>query len=859
MKKLLVVLLFSCPIVSYAQFVDDFSDGDFLNNPTWIGDDSVFVVVDEGGNNMLRSNKQIASTKFYLSTASTQLNEGQWEFFTRLAFNTSGTNYVDYFLTSTESNLLSSTANGYFVRVGNTQDEISLYKKVGTVATKLIDGVDGVTNSSNNQLKIKVIRTSNNEWTLERQKIGTDLNYVQEGSVIDNEITSSNFFGIAITQSTASFFQKHFFDDFYVGPIIFDTQAPILVSANANGTNELNVLFDEVVTAVSSENSANYSISPNLTILSAERDAINLSMVKLTLVDNIQNGVNYTLTTNNIADNSGNVSGTQSTNFMVVVAETPEVGDIVINEFMCNPLPSVGLPEREFVEIYNRSNKFFNIQGWKLGDNASDGTIQAGWIYPGEYKVLCGTSSVPFFPGSIGVTSIPIFNVTGDDVVIKDANGNILDKLTYTNNWYKDDLKKNGGYTLELINPFHPCSDESNWRASNHELGGTPGEINSVFDDTPDTSLPEIKELTTTSPNLLKVEFNKGMDSMSMLNAESTFSPNLTVFEQIVVSKNALQITFNENLVGSQTYQITLPSISDCWLNTTALTGEFALPEKANFGDVVVNEILFNVFTGGSDFVELRNNSNKIINLNGWKIANFKDTITNVKIINQNYILEPNEYVVLTANPQFQLNNYPYSAPIEKFITITLPGLNNDSSTVFLIQDDDLLIDKVSYTDKWHFQLISDKKGKSLERADPFGASNDPKNWHTAAESVGYATPGIENSQYYPGLTTGDISLTSEIISPDGDGIDDLLQINYTMQSSEMVASITIYDERGRIIKDLVKNEYLGLSGSVIWDGITNSNQKASIGSYVLIFEAYHISSGDVFSKKKAFVVAGQL
>jgi hypothetical protein len=80
-----------------------------------------------------------------------------------------------------------------------------------------------------------------------------------------------------------------------------------------------------------------------------------------------------------------------------------------------------------------------------------------------------------------GVTSFPSLNNAGDDVVLKDSNGNEIDKLTYTDDWYQDLIKKSGGYSLELINPNDPCSDASNWIASTSSSGGTPGFQNSVY------------------------------------------------------------------------------------------------------------------------------------------------------------------------------------------------------------------------------------------------------------------------------------------------------------------------------------------------------------------------------------------
>jgi hypothetical protein len=244
MKQIFAIITIFISVLSFAQIQEDFSDNDFTSNPTWLGDDSVFVVADDGGNLKLRSNKIIASSTFYLATANSLFTNTQWEFALRLAFNTSSTNFVDVYLTADQSNLMAADLNGYFVRVGGTADEICLYKNINGSITKIIDGLDGATNAgSNNNLKIKVVCSASNNWTLERDNSGTGNSYISEGTVNDNSINSSSFFGIKITQSTASFFQKHFLDDVYVGPIILDETPPSIVSATVIDANNVDIFF----------------------------------------------------------------------------------------------------------------------------------------------------------------------------------------------------------------------------------------------------------------------------------------------------------------------------------------------------------------------------------------------------------------------------------------------------------------------------------------------------------------------------------------------------------------------------------------------------------------------------------------
>jgi len=272
---------------------------------------------------------------------------------------------------------------------------------------------------------------------------------------------------------------------------------------------------------------------------------------------------------------------------------------------------------------------------------------------------------------------------------------------------------------------------------------------------------------------------------------------------------------------------------------------------------------MFDPLTGGSDWIELYNNSDKLIDLFEWQLAKLSDgVIANNDMIEQHYLLQPRDYVVLTENISQITQNYP-SSVLGKFIETNVPSYNNDSSSVYLLDNQifppNNVMDKVSYQDDWHFKLLDATKGKSLERLDPNGISDDKNNWHTAAEAIGFATPGGENSQLNPAVSNGTFSFTSETISPDNDGMEDVLQINYEMEEAGYIGNFTIYDDRGRKIATVFQSELLASRGTFTWDGVRDDNTKASLGQYVALFEAFNVDGGAVFSKKKAFVVAGRL
>jgi hypothetical protein len=166
--------------------------------------------------------------------------------------------------------------------------------------------------------------------------------------------------------------------------------------------------------------------------------------------------------------------------------------------------------------------------------------------------------------------------------------------------------------------------------------------------------------------------------------------------------------------------------------------------------------------------------------------------------------------------------------------------------------------DRFSYSDAMHFQLLQSFSGVSLERMDFNRPTNDAGNWHSAAENVGYATPGYVNSQFYPNEISGEeLTLGYDLFSPDNDGYQDVINFNYKFSEPGYVANATVFDAKGRIIKRLVKSELLGAEGTFTWDGLNEQTEKAAIGIYVLYFEYFNLA-GETRKIKKSFVLAGK-
>lgn len=862
MKQFFLLLFLCIGQQVVAQFTDNFSDDNFTENPTWNGETDKFIVNVES---QLQLFAPAVTDDAYLSTESGAIENASWEFFVRLNFNPSSSNYTRVYLTSDNENL-KGALNGYFVYIGGTADKISLFRQTGTVRTEIITGVSGSVNVSNVQVKIRVMRDDIGNWTLERDTALTN-EFVTEGSIFDNTHFQSSYFGV-YCDYTQTRSQHFYFDDFIVtGDPYIDSEAPIFQELSITANNQLTLQFNENL-GVLSENVLNFSVNngvgnPETAVI----NSLNTTQIMLTFEDNFADNTNYILSVSNVSDPTGNVTPDFTEPFYYFELSIPEFGEIRINEVMANETPSVGMPLTEYVELFNTTTKTFNLSGYKLCNDNSCGTIQSSTLPPNAYLIITPTSGLTLFTdfgiNAINATSFPGLKNGGDEVILMNpTQTEIIDLMSYTTASYQDPSKSGGGYSLELINPFNPCLGNDNWRATESVVGGTPGALNSIFDDSPDITPPSLVSAFLTSPNTLQLTFNELIENSDLQNLEFSMT---TAFEidNIVVNgtySNQVILTFEDDFQTNVVYSFSISNLSDCSGNVANINGTFVLTDLAETGDIVVNEILFNPLTGGSDYVELYNNSDKFINLKDWNMASLSNGApANYRIISsQNLIFEPHTYLALTVD-SVQVKQTYVNHGFGRFVYCNLPTYANSNGNVLLISPADSVIDWVSYEEKWHFTLISDKKGKSLERINPNGPSNSPDNWQTASENSGWGTPGMQNSQYMNPQAQGQFSVAPSVISPDNDGFDDFAILSFELPEPGMVGSIKIFDENGRPVRELVNNYFFDQSGELKWDGLDDNGTKCRVGRYLILFEVYSTQTGTTLAFKKVVVVATKL
>ena len=868
MKKIILFLFFA-PLLTLAQVTDNFSDGDFTQNPVWSGDNANFLIT----NFELQSNgPNAAGSKIYLSTANTMIDQTEWSFLIDLKFNPTSTTFARVYLAS-NSNDLKGSLNGYFVQIGNTNDDfITFYKQTGTTTTLLFTGVTSL-GSGNIKVRVKVTRDNAGNWQLFSDKTGGS-NYTSEGaSVNDNTYYTSDYMGVYFEYSTASRYNLYYFDDFSVGPIVVDNTPPQIESINTVNATSIEVMFDESVDQTSVENI--YDFNVNLGIgnpVSAVRDASDYRKVVLNFSSSFIVGAVYSLTAFNIKDIAGNTLINQTMGFVYFV---PQLNDIVFNELMIDPSPPVGLPEYEYIELYNNTNASINLQGWKLKYGTTEKILPLAVIPADSFIVLTSPSAFPFLSTYGNVISIDGLSTTaltnsGTTLLLSDASNNVIQALNYSDTWYQDNNKADGGWSLELIDAQNPCGGMSNWRASKDITGGTPGRRNSVKGSNIDVIRPEVIRAGIIDSVTIEVFFSEPMLSSSLNNLTSYSIDNNMGYPILMLPQspmfNAVILKLPSQIQALTKYKLTIDNqLSDCVGNLISDKNfaYFGIPQKAMANDIVINELLADPPTGGEDYVEIYNRSSKIIDLKDLRLTS-KDTIINelisVKVISDgSYLIFPEDYVVLTTSAASVLHFYNTPNPQNIINMASMPAFNISDGIVVLADNANTEIDLFSYNETMHYPLLTSTKGVSLERIDFNRPTSDHTNWHSAAETVGFGTPAYKNSQF-GNVEIGEdpISLTPDIFSPDNDGHNDVLNITYKFSQPGYVANIKIFDANGRQARYLIKNELLGVDGVFSWDGITDDNLKATIGIYIVYFEVFDLN-GKVKSYKKTTVLGGKL
>ncbi len=546
------------------------------------------------------------------------------------------------------------------------------------------------------------------------------------------------------------------------------------------------------------------------------------------------------------------------------IASAQNANDIIISEIMADPTPAAGLPEKEYLELYNRTENDVNLLNFRLFYNNNSVILPNFILKAHSYALVTSkinTASFANIAKVIPVNSLSLLN-SGALLILKNPKNKTIFSVNYSDKWY--DSEKNQGYSLEMIDLKYPCVESGNWTSSLDVKHGSPGQENSVNASNPDFSPPSVTRFEIPSDTQLKLFFSEKIDSLSAINALAySIDNSLTIRNISIESPNNIQviINFKETFQTDKLYTLSMKNIADCSGNVLEKESiSFGKVLPANLGDVVINEILFNPPSNVGDFVEIYNQSAHLISLKDWSLTNTENTTdkNSYKIITTtDFILKPRQFLVLCKDAKGIKDYYSHGSNEDFLEFASLPSFPDDSGSVILVDNQKKVFDYFHYTEKMHHPMLDNVEGVSLEKVDYRLPSSESNNWQSGAASYHFASPGLANSQAKLDITEAIFEIKPEIFSPDGDNQNETTTIQFKLNQNGYFANISVYDMNGNIITKIADNQLLANDDKIIWDGTNATKNLVSAGYYIILAELFN-SQGDQIKFKGKVVVSSK-
>ncbi|TVR84135.1 MAG: hypothetical protein EA409_01555 [Saprospirales bacterium] len=852
MKKAAVFMIsIFLPLVLIGQIVDRFDRGELTGGAIdWQGNTENFII--NAQNELQLNDNQAGESSIFFSYQPD--NSLQWDLYFRMEFNPSVTNRLRIFLVADDEDLFQG--NAFYLDIGENgnNDPIYFIKQTDGSGEILAAMQSGAVAFDPAVARVRVIYDGNENWELQADYQGDSL--FEDRIIVENQPIeiSEGYFGLhcSYTVTRATLF---FFNDLRIGKPIPDTTGPQLLEIIPLMPNSIELVFDKLLDLDSASDTEKYSVSG----IGSPSEVFPVSdpgsRLELFFDDELENGAEYLLEINEILDLRGNASDISS-EFVFVIPEIPLPGDIVINEIHSLPSSTTLIPEVKYVELFNSSDKFLQLGGLRFSDRTRTVTFNQGMLAPGEFLIICDISDVSHlesFGRVVGFSGFPIINNTSDDIRLEGQTGDILFSVGYRSDWFDDPLRGSGGYSLELINPFINCQSRVNWRLSEDVSGGSPGRANSVLNENFSPGIPELMFGTYSDAGNLGLHFSVELDRNILSQPpELTLSPAELNYELAFdpLTPNVLEWLFDPQPETGILYEIELQQMRSCGLdiNQGVDRYSFKVPDIPLTGDLVINELLYNPPTGVRDFIELKNTSeDRYYRFSDLLIYHRRSNGTEATIRPSiDRIIAPEDLLTFGRETRLLHSAYDVENPF-LLQDIDLPALDNNRGSIVLSSfhpDEVVYLDSIAYSENLHDPLLRNRRGISLERTDPNLSPSVPAAWYSAATISGGATPTSENSQRRlpPEQQEEEyFFLASRTFSPDGDGFEDFLQLEYRIDRPGYIANIKVFDMNGNLVNNLVRNKSLGTEGVILWRGENDRGEKARVGIYVILVELHNI------------------
>jgi hypothetical protein len=866
MKKVIFLLLF-LPLMASGQVAENFESG---NCSSWVQNvpgrwkaDSISAITGRYSLHHIYDNVAAGNDKIALQVKNLHPDLGSttWSFSLRHGYDPSSTNNWAVFLMSDVGpDVTISGTSGYAIGVNITgsDDTLKLVKIINGTVTPVVSTrlnwqtVIGKSSSA----KVMVRRSVEGQWAVTIFKSTGEILKTASGN--DPELFNHDWFSL-VYKYTATADRLLWIDDVSIeGDFRTDLIPPTITSCVPLGKNSVRLIFDE---PPSDETMKNENIHMNGSYIPESIVKVNPVTFKIEFGNLFENHKDNTIAIGKVCDVSGNCTEN------VVAQFTPgwvETGDVAISEIMADPDPAVSLPAKEYIEIINRTGYDFNLKKWKLITDSQSSEFPEALLGKNEIMIVCATADTALFRryGKVtGLRSFPSLTDDGRLLFITDSTNLLIHGVEYSSGWYNEKLKSDGGWSLEMVDINYPFNPEKNWKASRASIGGTPGIVNSVAGINPDTEFDGFRNVSAIDDHHIELEFPEFVaDPVAFLNEMKIEGITMKGLKQSDPLFRSFILETNETLQNGKVYSIQMPGLRDFSGNIMIKRDfTFGLPEKAEYGNIRFNELLFNPTADNPDFIEFYNCSDRIIDASRLQIISVSetsDTSALYMLSDESRCIFPQFFYVITSDRRKLLEIFPEADSGSVYQVSSLPSMPDEKGNLILYNRELDKIDEVIYYEKMHSQLLRNYEGVTLEKQSPELNSSDSGSWHSASESTGWGTPGYANSSYSGNIETSDlITFSSGRITPDSDGYEDFLVIGYNPGSIGNILSVTIFDEAGNLVKKLAVNMLVNSEASITWDGTADDGTIVDTGIYIILISGWDESGKTTKWKKVCAVI----
>ena len=240
-------------------------------------------------------------------------------------------------------------------------------------------------------------------------------------------------------------------------------------------------------------------------------------------------------------------------------------------------------------------------------------------------------------------------------------------------------------------------------------------------------TLPRTKDAFVKDAWNLHLVFNRPLDSATVSKGEWINNSPTNFYQSIRILPphyTEVILTLSQPLTADSIITLNIKDLTNCSGGKEAgsWTVKTGLATPATRGSIILNEILFNPRSSGEEFVECLNTSKKIIALSDLRIAlrNSGGQLgSSYKLANYPIALLPGQHIAFSKDTHAIKREYLVTATatlqqINPFIT-----LPNEEGRIVLLNTQGEILDELHYDESWHFELLQQKEGVSLERIDP--------------------------------------------------------------------------------------------------------------------------------------------